>query len=231
MTIVDSVKRAPRWAWITVGGVAIGAVAVRLYQNRDAEEAEQQAGSGSTVGDIYGGSTLPTTTGGGPPGGVVVPPIVLPPASDSGLGDAFQMLGGIFTDFSGLLGTVVSGSQQNIADLINLQASNNEVWADLIASAGQSPPPVAQQPPVVTVNVPVSPPATPTPPPSSAPPSCPASFPNYNPARGPVGPASCYKNCGHDECGSNGRIRRNHGHCYQNGSRTHVSNEPTNKKC
>ena len=225
MSIMDTVKHAPRWTWYTVAGVGLGAVALKVYRGRAVPDGEQTATDGSTVGDTYSGSTQPATTGGSAPG-VIVPPIITG-GGDDGMSAAAAIIGNAFTDFTGLLGTVVTGDQANLNTLINTQGEQSSHIIDLLAGGGVSPQPVSVQPPPVNVVV-----QAPPPPAVSAPPAarCPSSHPNYNPANGPVGPASCFQNCGHDEC-HGGRKSREHAHCYQNGSRQTTSWEVIGGKC
>lgn len=224
MSLVDTVKHAPRWTWYTVAGVTLGTIGLKVWKGRAVPAGTQTAADGSTVADQYSGSTQPATTGGSPPG-VIVPPIITG-GSDDGSTAAMALLGGAFTDFTSLLGTVVTGDQQNLNTLITNQGQQSSQIIDLLAGAGQAPQPVSVQPPPVNVVV-QAPPAAPV----SAPPSaqCPPGY-MYNPANGPVGPRSCYKNCGHDEC-HGGKKSREHAHCYQDGSRQTVNWEVIGGKC
>lgn len=69
----------------------------------------------------------------------------------------------------------------------------------------------APPPPYYPTPAPAPAPAPPPPPRPSA--KCPSSFPDYNPADGPVGPNSCYK-YSRDRCPDKGRPYK---HVYQNG--------------
>src|SRR3954451_21404257 len=66
-----TIKRAPKWAWYTVAGVAVGGTAIKLYANRDAPTAEQVASEdGEGIGDG-------TTAVSGSPTPVIVPPVLV----------------------------------------------------------------------------------------------------------------------------------------------------------
>jgi hypothetical protein len=196
-----------------------------VYHNRAVPDGTQSASDGSTIGDTSPGSTQPLSTGGSPPG-VIVPPIIT--GGDSGGADLLaSVFGGAFTDFTNLLGIVVTGDQQNLNSLINNQGATTGALIDLMAGGGVAPQPVSQQPPPVNVVV-QTPPAPTQATPQVA--TCPAAFGQYNPARGPVGPKSCFKDCGHEEC-HNGKKSREHAHCYQNGERQVTSWEVIGGKC
>lgn len=166
MSIVDTVKHAPRWTWYTVAGVSLGAIGLKVWKGRAAGDTSQTAADGSTVGDTGSGSTQPATTGGSPPG-VIVPPIITG-GSDDGSTAAMALIGGAFTDFTGLLGQVVSGDQQNISTLITGQQGTTDKVLDLLAGGGVAPQPVSIQPPPVNVVI-QAPPAASVPAPQSAP--------------------------------------------------------------
>lgn len=183
MSAMDSLKRAPRWTWYVVGGVGIGAGALRIWKGRAADPAKQTAADGSTVSDIQSGGVAPTTTGSSPPG-VIIPPII---TSDSGGDNASEMagvfgtlFGGVFDDFTSLLGTVVAGDQANLATIIGGQQQVNEDIIAHLADAGPPPAPVMVNPSPVVVYVPPTPaPVTPHPP--SAPPPPAPQYPTYGP--------------------------------------------------
>jgi len=141
MSIVDTVKRAPKWAWITVGGVAIGAVAVRVYQGREAAAAEAPVEGADEIGTAAPGYTQP---------GVIVPPVILGQSGDQGSAVAgmsvwADAVGGVIDVFGGVVSQLV-GSQTDIA----------KGQQDLIGIALAGPPPgmATQNPSPVIVNIP-----------------------------------------------------------------------------
>lgn len=79
---------------------------------------------------------------------------------------------------------------------------------------------------------PAPPPAHPTPHPAPAS-TCASHYPNFphhNPANGPVSPGSCFQDCGNNTCRKHKKVR-DHGHCYKNGKRTHISFENLGGRC
>lgn len=214
--ITDAVKRAPKWAWVTVAGVGIGAGAIKLWRDRDAPEGDASTDPSTEIGAGY-----PSGPGSGG-AGVIIPPVVYtPPSQDTGglailqetyigaIGSIIDEWGEVYGPIAALLPQLVS-TPQNVA--AHIQA---------LSQAGGAP--TTPQQVVVSVQAPA--PAAPAPPPSPAAPSCPAAYPHHNPGRGAVGPNSCYKNVGHCEKGNDGRWRRNRGNLYQNGTRVHEGND------
>lgn len=173
MAALDALKRAPRWTWYIAGGVGLGAVAIRVYNGRDADDADVSAGDGSTVGDSTPGTVYPGTTGSSPPG-VIVPPIITggDGGSASDLGAAFAgLIGGTITDLTGLVGMTIDAQGAATQTWIGAMSDNTNTWISAwqadrgeflkaIAEAGSRPLPVAQNPTPVVVNV-APPPAAP----------------------------------------------------------------------
>lgn len=193
MSALDAIKRAPRWTWYIAGGVGLGTVAIKLYQNRDAEDPEVNAGSGATVGDGAPGTVTPATTGSSPPG-VIVPPIVMGGDGNSigEIGAAFAaMVGGTITDLTDLTGRAIDANAAANQQWIGAFQDSNTTWVghfgdsnaswigalsglngqfiDALAAAGNAPQPVAQNPTPVIVNVTPPPSAAVAAPPSAAP--------------------------------------------------------------
>jgi hypothetical protein len=166
MSAFDAIKRAPRWTWYIAGGVGLGSIAIRLYQNRDAEDAAVASGDGATAGDYGTGTTTPATTGSSPPG-VIVPPIIMgnDGGSASDLGAAFAgLVGGTIDDLTQLAGRSIDAQYASNQQWIGaVQESNtswvgsfgaaNQQWIGALAQAGSAPQPVAQNPTPVVVNV------------------------------------------------------------------------------
>lgn len=154
MPIVDTLKRAPKWAWVTVGGVTIGAVAIRTWQMRDKPPGEDGPADPSATDSAV-------SVGGGAPGaGVIVPPVIIP-ASDDGSSNLVPLL----TEIPAVYADVYGGAVGLIPQLIE-QAAN----------AGSPPPPGN-----IIINVPPNQPAPAKPSPNAPiPGKCPPAFPHRN---------------------------------------------------
>lgn len=196
------VKRAPKWAWFTVGGVVIAVVAIRVWQNR-ATDAE----AGMEVGTVEG---QPTTPGTGS-GGLIVPPVIIsPPASDPNLG--VPQLMDVFLGAITTIGDQYRAIYGPIADMLPGLIPTPD---DYIALMGGGGTPTAQPPIVVTVPVPTPQPApAPAPAPGpAAPPACPSGYP-YRSDRG------CYKVV----CASgSGSVSKGRWHYYSDGDKLKVA--------
>lgn len=79
MALTDTLKRAPRWAWITAAGVGIGAAGIKLWNNRDKPAAESGADP-TLIGDPASPYPVPTSTQS--PVATIVPPVII--GQDSG---------------------------------------------------------------------------------------------------------------------------------------------------
>jgi hypothetical protein len=192
MQVASTIKKAPKWAWYTAGGVAVGAVALRLYKSRTTSTAATD--SGAAASDT-GGAPDPYAYGAGGATGVIVPPVIIPPNDSTGdtAGLLGTVLGGV-GDLTGLVmgsvETLIGPTQESQAGLVDIIGST---WGTLAtANAGPPPTPVGSSPaPVVT---PVIPPAQAPPQvPQGTGPShtlytCPSGYPNYNADRN-----DCYK--------------------------------------
>jgi hypothetical protein len=225
VSAIDAIKRAPRWTWYVVGGVGIGAIAIKTWQGRDAEEGEATTADGTPIGDRYPGTTQPATTGGSPPG-VIVPPIITggDGGSISEIGAVLSgMVGGVITDLSGLVGTAIDANQQSQSQWIGTMGEIQSNWINnlpMLINAGSPPQPVAVNPPVV--NVTVTPPAAPPQQQQQASP-CPAGFPKRSTKDG-----RCYKevqSCEKYTTGADkGKKYLKKGHQYADGTYQHVQN-------
>lgn len=216
MNIAADLKRAPKWALIGTGGILAGSVAIKLYKGRATDGTAQGAGDGTPAGDDTTGTGVPTTGGGT---GVIVPPtVVTTPQSDSGFAAGLEFLQGAFADLSALVGTVVTGDQQNMANLVGANTQLGTTALDTLAAAGAAPQPVQVNPTPVVVQIPVAPAATTGPPKGVA--RCPSSYPNHNAQRGVVSAKSCYK-C--ERNGDKDKSKYPWVHRYQNGEGVKVT--------
>jgi len=206
---MDKLKRIPKWAWFVAAGIVVGGVALRTMANKRAAD-DSEAGTSGT--DPATGQAVGTA-----PPGVIVPPVIMGGGGEQATID--PIIGQLYGD----LGSTFTTGFGRVLDTADRLAWDPGSIIQLLANAGGSPNPASQEPVVINVTPAAPAPMGPSvPAPAAA--KCPAGFPNGN-------PPNCYKNCGHDECGSNKRLRRDHGHCYQDGHRQHVRNEDLGKKC
>lgn len=214
--VTSTVKRAPKWAWYVVGGIGLGGAAIQLFRRRDARTAALNTGNPAT-------GQVPLNPS--PQGGVIVPPVIMPAQSDN---MGAQLVTDAFGFVTENIGSIVQGWQgvahgwqdvyQPVIDTNNALTqsiidSHSRSESALLAIAQAGPPPAAVQTPTYAG----------------------AAGPAYTPAP-PAPPA--FADCGHDEChcegtGANRKCwtRRDHGHCYPNGTRQHVSYEFIKNGC
>lgn len=185
MQVKGTLKRAPKWAWYTVGGVTLGAVAIRVWKGRAVEPTQ-------TTDATVSGTPTPVSN---QPSPVITPPVIIQ-SGDQGDGGALAGLVGTFTSVfgdslnnaMGTIGGLAAGDQQLTTIAIT---GSQDIAKAVIAQGGSAPQPVVQLPPIQFVTPVVS---APTPRPVPVPvATCPATFPRYNAAQGAVGPKSCYK--------------------------------------
>lgn len=218
MALTDTLKRAPRWAWWTVGGVAVGGAAIKVWQDRAKPESEYGPEDPTATGGAV-------SVGGGAPGaGVIVPPVIIP-ASDDGSSNLVPLM----DLFTGGIQNVVQGWESVVGSSLAVDDAYANVYGpavnmipqliDQAAHAGSPPPPGN-----VIINVPPNRVAPKPPPkkPSNAPlPGgvCPPAFPHKN-----TQTHKCYKLCSHTDCKAK-RKYTVHQHCYRDGHVTDVSRE------
>lgn len=200
------IKRAPKWAWFTVGGIVIGVLVIKLWRDR-ATDATASVEVGTTEGQYPQSSS----------GGLIVPPVIVsPPMSDPNIGvPALQ------DAFISAIGDMAQGWRDvygPIADLIPGLIPTPDQYLSMIAGGGGQ----QQSPVVVTVPGPQQAAPAPAPGPAAAPAPtaapqvapCPAGYP-YRSDRG------CYKVV----CASGkGDHSKGHWHYYSNGAEIHVDN-------
>lgn len=99
--LTASIKRVPRWAWLTSAGVGIGAIGVYTFRNRATGDTEEPTDPNSAV------TGYPTSDAASPVPGIVVPSINLP-SDDSGQQgtlDLHNLYVGALTDFFDFIGS------------------------------------------------------------------------------------------------------------------------------
>lgn len=140
MDVTATLKKAPRWAWYTAGGLGLGAAAVKLYRNRASAPTDTTNVPAADVGTTYG------TMGGTPPG-VIVPPVIL----GGNTADPNVGVGPLQGMYIGAMGDVLSGWQSLVGPFIDTQTQlllGSENTIAQIAMAGG--PPQSQPAPVVS---------------------------------------------------------------------------------
>lgn len=206
------IKKAPRWAWVTAGGIGIGAAGIKLWKNRakPASETTATATDGSLLD--ANGNPLPTTSMANPVA-TIVPPVIIGGTGD-GTGDALGNLMGIFTNLTQTIGDTyqsIWGPTQtaemallgNFGDI----ASSNAGAIQALAQAGSAPnsntalPPELLQGAAPVIAAPVALPiAAPAPAPVAAAPvidKCPGpTYPFLNPANGLCYTVACASGTG-----------------------------------
>lgn len=234
MNITASLKRAPKWAWYTAAGVGLGGAAIKLWRDRDNDDAESEPG---TVIDSGSPLTMP-----GSPAGVIVPPVIIRGNDDDPLAGVPQ-LQSLYLES---MHDVLEGWERMVGPLQDTQSSLLLDFAGGIldiAKAGGPPrdltPVVTVAPPAAIEPIPVAPapaPAAPAPAaapaPDPGPAPCPPGFPNRS-ARG------CYRDEQRTRCECNGRTgaarrcwtSRDYLHIYDNGATVNVGEDKLRDGC
>lgn len=169
MSLVDSVKRAPRWAWVTAAGLGIGAAGIKLWNGRDAEQSN--ATVGTQVDPITGYPIAPTNSVANPVA-TIVPPVII--GNDGG--DSMAGVGALQDLYTSAVQGLLSSYQDvwgpvQTAQLTLLTGNAETIQALALAGSApnsSTPPPaaiVAQPAPVpaAPVALPTPKPATPAP--------------------------------------------------------------------
>jgi hypothetical protein len=207
VSAIASLKRAPKWAWWTTGGLAIGAASIKVWKDR-AKPPDGPADPAETVGDA-------ATVGNGAPGaGVIVPPVIIPASDDGGLSNVAGIMDQLSAGWEAVLGSALA-VDDTYANVYNPVLGLIPGLIDQAANGGGPPPPGN-----IIVNVPApSAPApaphapTPTPHTPAGPAPCAAGYPLHS-AQG------CYKVV----CASgHGDKAKGRWHYYANGRQVHVS--------
>lgn len=226
--VTGGLKKAPKWAWYVVAGIGFGGGAIMLFRAREARTAalNTTVNQGDPSGAQVGVNPSPTP-------GIVVPPVIIPQQQDdTGASLVLSALDFVTTGVDQIVSgwQDVAGGWQGVAqgwqDVYTPVIDQNSKLTDLLGQSQQKsqdlllqlmqagPAPSAAQTPIFAGD------------PSPAAPA---------PAL-PAPPA--FSDCGHDECHCEGTganrncwTRRDHGHCYPNGVRQHVSYEFIRNGC
>lgn len=230
MALTDALKRAPRWAWITAGGVGIGAAGIKLWNNRAKPDSEDEA----TAGMATDANGYPKFGGMAPVPPIVTPVVIANPGESNtafGLQGLHELYIGAVQGVQEQWGQIWGPVQTAQLSLLTSNAEALQALA-LAGSAPNSQPAAPPPPQLVPFPVPSAPaPPVPLPLPVAAAPApapagpapCPPGYPHRS-ARG------CYKNVGHNFCHCEGTgakrkciTRRDHGHLYSDGQRIHMN--------
>lgn len=161
MSVIDSVKRAPKWAWFTVAGVTAGAIGIRVFKDRAVEPSDP---TGTEVGGpVYGAPGTNTS-----PTPVITSPVIIGGGGgdDGGLASYISTLGG---NFDTLVTSVVSLAQGD-QDLTGIAIGDiTDIATSVVAGAGSAPAPVNINPTVVVTPTHAPAPSVPVIPTPSAP--------------------------------------------------------------
>lgn len=163
MDIGNTIKHAPKWAWYTVGGIAVGGVGLRLWKSRTTS-ASKNSSTAATDPNTAASDPGSYNYGSGGVSGVIVPPVIMPQQNSTG--DTTGLLGSVLAGVGDLTGLVLGSVETLIGPTQNSQAglvdTIGSTWSTLAtANAGGPPQQVQNAPPVV--NTPVPPPAAPPP--------------------------------------------------------------------
>lgn len=183
-----AIRRAPRWAWYTVGGIAAGTIALKVWKDRGKDE--EPSADGNSVPVVDQGSMQSVSPS---PAGVIVPPVIIGNQGDGGV-DPTSILS-FFQDgmdtlihgYENLWGPVMENNQAILGTVLSQQNEWTDGVLDAIMNAGSAPPSSNETTtPVVTVQLQPAPTTTPQPAPQPATQQCPPGYPLRS-ARG------CYK--------------------------------------
>lgn len=164
MAITNTIKRAPRWAWYTAGGVGLGAIALKFYNNRDKPESDQTT---ANEGDMYAGGIGAAS----PAYGIVTPSIVPVESSPDPSGLLDSMIGGIDTlltstgqfwqdvwgptqEQNANMLAGIYGQNQALTGLLGGLLEQQQSTIGAIATAGSPPAPIVQAPPPPAISAP-----------------------------------------------------------------------------
>lgn len=205
MALTDTLKRAPRWAWVTAAGIGLGAGAITLYRHRAAPP--KDAAATDATADPYGGP-LPTTTGN--PVATIVPPVLVGGGGSNGSDLFASLAAGIVGGWQDVLGSSQGVTDQALGFVGQAGATYQDIWGPVqqqqsnllagfastiqdLAAAGGAPsstpvtdPNAQAGPPTINVYVPPAAAAPSALPPAAAAPTCPSAYPNGS-------PGSCYR--------------------------------------
>lgn len=154
MALADTIKRAPRWAWISAAGIGTGAAALKVWKGR-AKPAETPVAAEAEPAGGYGG---PQPMNAANPSAVIVPPVII-----GGNGaDPNQGVGVLQDLYVGAIGGIMDGYSQIWGPVqtaqLALLTGNSETLQSL-AQAGAAPQATTPMPSDVVAYTPPPPPA------------------------------------------------------------------------
>lgn len=183
MAFTDAIKRAPRWAWVTAGGIGLGAAGIKLWNNRGKPDSETTV-TAQEIGDPSSPYPVPQSTGN--PVATIVPPVVI---GSTGGGDSAFGLQGLHELYIGATQDLLQSYADVWGPVQSTQMMLTQGLAETIAAlalAGSAPGGASMPAAIVPYPPPAAPAPTPLPAPAPAPDPCTGEYPHQS-ARG------CYK--------------------------------------
>lgn len=220
MNPTDAIKHAPRWAWYTAGGVAVGAGALHFWKNRTTADGTTPLAPSTTDPVTMGGD--PTMAGVGASSPIYIPSIATSQNDtgdpNSGSAAGLQTTSGIIDSAGGLISSI-SGIYQPVIDTNSTLTGLASDAIAALANAGSPPAPVVQNPTPLPATVPVA--VTPKPTPVASNP-CSGEYSHYD-----SGGKDCYKIvCSNGKKTLDGTpttLAKGTWHIHKNGAKVHMS--------
>lgn len=183
MDIVNKIKHAPKWVWLSAAGLSAGVIVLRLYHNRTTADNANTATPSTTtpdttnLGSQYYGTAGVTSS----------PVLVTAPSSDVGSSTTQSVFdpSPIIDSIGGLLGGVIGPVQTTLDDILLNQGQT----ISSLAGAGSAPQPIINIAPPI-LQAPVPPPPAPAPAPTPASNVTAAKCPSSHPLGSPP---NCYR--------------------------------------
>jgi hypothetical protein len=231
MKVPATLKRVPKWAWYTTGGIVVGTFAIRMFQNRTTADGEDPLPT--TTDDGTGTVTYGGTYGSA---GVIVPPVIAPASENGsagmgigldiaglfvgGVNDLFDSIGGVYAN---VYDPIAAQSLDITGGLMTTNSDTIGALLGIVASAGDAPVDTGNtQAPETAGPVVIGGTSQPT---TARPMTCASLYPNFPKHAGSKGqpsPRSCYR----EKCVV-GKDKRSLIHrIYKNGS-----DDRTTEKC
>lgn len=167
MAVTDALRHAPRWAWVTAGGIGLGAAGIKLWNHRAKPASEQDVAPGQ-IGDPSSPYPMaPSSTSS--PVATIVPPVII---GNGGGSDSAFGLQGLHDTYIGAVQSVLQSYADVWGPVQTTHLMLTQGMAETLGALAQagsapnsSPLPAALQPfPVAPAPVQQALPAPPPPP-------------------------------------------------------------------